>query len=1093
MPAPRISSGVQKQPDRSWLVPAALILMGGLCITLLAIVLSSHVQTRTGSGFSDDERAWEIANHDQIIALKSAAEAFAIQGKLPEAHAKYRELEQLLGGRTVKDAQLFDLIAQARQDQDRIYSLILQRMAQQQAGGSPGASAPVGGLPPGEEAPPPMPQSAPAPVPGTSPVPPERQAIETPPTTEPTTSAAPVGSGASSALAAEKNPSLPPGITADPVPAAPGSGARSHRVTDAEVGQAIQGGVNFLISQFKDGHIVAADANNREAAGVNALAVYALLQSSRAIRDPRLAIKGPFLEQALNYLRDDKMETSGDLQAPITYSRSLRACALATYNRGQDRKQLQDDVKWLIRAANQGAYTYDDRFTVRIPQSQGGYEPRSDRIEGFDPNDGSKKAALDPDDAARRFLARLRQTQWDHAKHENPVQLLGSAVPGGARAILADGVHGPDGREIAAPSAPAIPWSVTPPPTFSNTLPPHPYTAPPKYRTPFPWDNSNSQYGLLGVWAGAEVGCEVPVKYWHDVERHWQSCQKQTGQWNYNGDGSRGYFAMSVAGIASLLVTHDYIDGPLLGKSVSGVRNPYGPPLSAGLAWLESGDNSIHITDPPLFYRGYSLFGLERVGLACGFKYFGEHDWFAELAASVLPTQYANGAFGQTDQGKHAIIDTAYTLLFLSRGRHPILMNKLRYDGNWTNRPRDVANLAKFATSELERQLNWQVVDIDRSPDDWADAPILFISGNHPPKLTAEQEQKIAAYVEAGGLLFTHSDLDSEAFNGWAAQLAKKLWPEFPLKELPADSPVYTLNYEIKKPRPRLLGVSNGVRLLMVHSPRDLGNAWQLSATVSRSEAFKLGVNLFLYAIGKEQFRNRLDTRAVPVPAPDSPPPSKKIYLARIEYNGYWAGERMSWIRLSQELRNDTGVDLVVMSEPAKNLDPGKYRIATLTGQGNFVPPDSDLPAVRNFIEQGGILIVDSWGGNREFAGAIQAWLNKLGSGATTAPTNGPGANTPSAPGFLQPIEPTDPLLHAGGPGQGDLSKEKLRLYALTQLGGSGGAMHIETMKLGKGRVIFTPLDLCSGLLGTDTWGILGYLPEYSEGLARNLVAEAGR
>ena len=50
------------------------------------------------------------------------------------------------------------------------------------------------------------------------------------------------------------------------------------------------------------------------------------------------------------------------------------------------------------------------------------------------------------------------------------------------------------------------------------------------------------------------------------------------------------------------------------------------------------------------------------------------------------------------------LTETAYCLLFLARGRHPILMNKLRFDGFWANRPRDVANLARFASKELERR-----------------------------------------------------------------------------------------------------------------------------------------------------------------------------------------------------------------------------------------------------------------------------------------------------------------------------------------------------------------------------------------------------
>src|SRR5262249_42701995 len=143
-----------------------------------------------------------------------------------------------------------------------------------------------------------------------------------------------------------------------------------------------------------------------------------------------------------------------------------------------------------------------------------------------------------------------------------------------------------------------------------------------------------------------------------------------------------------------------------------------------------------------VFYVGYNLFGMERVGLASGFKQFGAFDWFLQLAFNVLKTQNADGSFGpmvQPDGRERQAIDASYILLFLSRGRHPIFMNKLHYDGPWANRPRDIANLANFSAKELERPLNWQVVDLRREPWDWADSPVLYISGSKAIKLGAEE------------------------------------------------------------------------------------------------------------------------------------------------------------------------------------------------------------------------------------------------------------------------------------------------------------------------------------------------------------------
>lgn len=46
---------------------------------------------------------------------------------------------------------------------------------------------------------------------------------------------------------------------------------------------------------------------------------------------------------------------------------------------------------------------------------------------------------------------------------------------------------------------------------------------------------------------------------------------------------------------------------------------------------------------------------------------------------------------GNWDGEYNANISIPYALLFLSRGRNPIVFNKLQYDGPWNVRPRDNA------------------------------------------------------------------------------------------------------------------------------------------------------------------------------------------------------------------------------------------------------------------------------------------------------------------------------------------------------------------------------------------------------------------
>ena len=706
-------------------------------------------------------------------------------------------------------------------------------------------------------------------------------------------------------------------------------------LTDEAIGQAIQRAVNNLIAQFQNGKLHGGgNRNDAYQTGLDALCVYALLQSSYAIKDERLNPKGLFIRDLIG-----KMKAMPADNGPATYARGIRATALALLNRPEDKPALQQDVSYLLNSQIDGAYTYQAR--------RGGY-------------------------------------------------------PGGMRG--------------------------------------------------FGWDNSNSQYGLLGVWSGAEVGIEVNNTYWAAVENHWTRCQLQDGSWDYGGfgRGGNGRLSMSLAGCASLFVTHDWLDAPKIGAQVG--REPFSKALAKGLAYLETGDHSLNING------GYTLYGLERVGLASGFKFFGNHEWYRELARISIRDQEMDGGWGDE-------IETAYHLLFLARGRHPVLMNKLRYDGYWANRPRDVANLARFGAKELERPLNWQVVPITRDWTDWMDSPILYIASHAAAKFSDEEIKKIRSFVQAGGLLFTQADASQSEADEWAQDLAKKLFPLYEMKDLNDQHEIFNILYK-PSPHPKLRGVSNGARLFMVHAPTDITQHWQMRQEKSRRGMFELGINLFLYAAGKGDLRNRISSPYIP---PQGTAGGGSVKIVRLKYAGNWDPEPMAWTRFSRYFQRATDVGVDVSSIEMDQLSPELAGFAHWTGTDAYTATSAEIAAIRKFVEAGGVLLIDPCGGSSEFFESARSALLK--------------AFPETRAQFLSK---THPLLSASGPGMDDLALPQVRPY--TKARGISVNGRIDCVNFGKGKVLLSPLDLTTGLTGCNTWGILGYDPGYASSLVKNML-----
>ena len=234
-------------------------------------------------------------------------------------------------------------------------------------------------------------------------------------------------------------------------------------------------------------------------------------------------------------------------------------------------------------------------------------------------------------------------------------------------------------------------------------------------------DNSCSQYGVLGLWACSD-STEIPDSFWSESDAVWRKNQGEDGSWAYNtrpgsldpkGAVVPGKPSMTAAGLATLFITQDFL---FRGRGLTCSGNIVDKNIDAGLQWY----SNFFKTNGTRGLGFYSLYGLERIGVASGYKFFGDTDWFQAGAAFAVKAQAPTGVY-PGGENCTPLQSTALAMLFLSRGRAPVMMNKLNYDlsgtpGNWNQRPRDLANIVRWVGKETENTLNWQITSLNAYP-----------------------------------------------------------------------------------------------------------------------------------------------------------------------------------------------------------------------------------------------------------------------------------------------------------------------------------------------------------------------------------------
>ena len=577
-------------------------------------------------------------------------------------------------------------------------------------------------------------------------------------------------------------------------------------------------------------------------------------------------------------------------------------------------------------------------------------------------------------------------------------------------------------------------------------------------------DHSNSQFGVLGVWAGDMAMGEVPLQYWRMVMDHWRGAQYDDGGWSYRGGGkgaARGKGGsstptMTAAGLATVFVCFDRLFAEQF--LTCRAHADFGP-LKLGPDWMDR-----HFAGKGGGFRSgrsyYLLYGVERVGLASGYKYFGKTDWYKVGAEQLLGSQAASGAWGN-------VVNTSFALLFLVRGQHPVAFNKLEFDGDWNNRPRDLAGLTRWQSAALERTLNWQIITLKAPVEEWHDAPVLYLSGSREPKFTDEQLDKLRRFVWQGGAILSVTACGGRAYSTAIREACAKMFPDLPLAPVPADHELYGIHYRLRG-KPPLQMVHNGIRPLVIHTEADLARSWQLQLGRTDTSAFEAATNILMYVTDRGDLRRR---GVSPWPPPSAAKPARTIRLARLKYAGPWDPEPLAYERFSRLMALRAGWNLeVAAGVEIAELTPGAAAVATLTGTRAFRLGEAEKAALKRFVEGGGTLVIDAAGGATEFAESADLLVREL-FGRTSLRMLAAGAEVFRLPKM-------------------GIEKVSYRRKARVIVGGS----HVPSLRGvtvgGRVGVLFSKEDLTGGLVGC-AGDFVGYRGDSCFELMRNIVVYA--
>ncbi len=221
----------------------------------------------------------------------------------------------------------------------------------------------------------------------------------------------------------------------------------------------------------------------------------------------------------------------------------------------------------------------------------------------------------------------------------------------------------------------------------------------------------------------------------------------------------------------------------------------------------------------------------------------------AALLALLLPLCALASLYGQSPADKSRRLTVA----------------RIIYEGggDWYSNPSSLPNLLEEIRSSTGLPVEKEEVQLSLKSPELFNYPYLYINGHGNISFDEQEVVRLRTYLDQGG--FLHAD-DNYGMDESFRREMKKVYPDAEFVELPFEFPIYHSVFEFPDGLPKVhehdggpphgLGLFSNGRLVVFYSLNtDLGDGWEDQQVHNdpqpvRMQALRMGVNIFVYAIG---------------------------------------------------------------------------------------------------------------------------------------------------------------------------------------------------------------------------------------------------